>query len=125
MVTCAMRTSGSGCATPIPRDQALHMSPSTGGEQFVCFLHLCPQVSGNACQAHKSLPDQTWRDRRGQLSPSALAGLEGAIPLTLTQAGAASPCQLHQNHKFTVGLLRSPPILHSGYVPRLAAYLGV
>lgn len=26
MVTCAMRTSGSGCATPIPRDQALHAS---------------------------------------------------------------------------------------------------
>lgn len=94
----------------------------------VLLLHPCPWISGNANQADKSLSAQNLvfsRDKRAQLPPSPLAGREAAGPLTLAQAGAASPRPPHRNHKFTVGLLCSPPILRSGYLPRLVAYLGV
>lgn len=63
----------------------------------------------------------------GQKGPSSSfppCSREAAVPLTPAWAGAASPHPPHRNHKFTVGLLRSPPILRSCYLPRLAAYLG-
>lgn len=61
-------------------------------------LHPCLWLSGNTYQADKSVPAQTLafsRDKRAQLPPSPLAGREAAVPLTLAQAGAASPHPPH------------------------------
>lgn len=63
-------------------------------------LSLDPRGSGSAQRVDKSLAAQTLALSR-----------EAAVPLTLAQAGTASPHPPHQNHKFAVGLPCSPPIL--------------
>lgn len=114
------RTTLPGCLLLlVGRTQALCVLPSPVP---VCLR----EWGGGSYACLRSLPTKTsfFRDRRAQRPPFPLAGREAAALLSLAQAGAASPCPPHRNHKFTVGLLHSPPILRSCYLPRPAAYLG-
>lgn len=106
----------------------------------MCLLALEERTPGHVCfplthshgapEVHKGWVSHfqpgPWLGGTEGLPPSLLpAGRQLFHSLTLAQAGTASPCPPHQNHKFPVGLLCSPPILGSSSVPGLPASLGL
>lgn len=108
-------------------------SSSSGPSSPCVSWHWCGGPWLCVLSLHGSWEMRTWQISHFQPRPWLFRGTKGPIFLAppSQQGGscsplpsAASPHPPHRNHKFTVGLSRSPPILLSCYLPRLAAYLG-